>query len=221
MLRYRSDYSNQVHLVNVSTSKHLWMRRDQSFSFQKKAIHLHLESYRKNPKTLLRRYLLVDHFSSLYYVQYQLAKEAPEVAKFLFKAWSPKESHPLCGLPEIIFMPRQFANEELEQLLRRHRVELRLPLSGFQSGIRPLADWRQVEWGIAAGNYSLQNNEWKFAFRFTPDGSACEGRPPQGLQDLNDLAANLSSQKCASLEHTSKWTRSLPDGRARLIRSEA
>ena len=217
MLRYPSEYSNHVHMVNVSPSKHFWMRRDQTFAYQKKSIDQQIERHRKNPKKLFRRYLLVDHFSGLYFIQYDLEDAPLDLATFLFSAWSQKKNHSLWGVPEIVIIPRRHITESLTALLVDCGVELQLPVSGFHSGIRPLVDWNKREALIAYNRYSFQEGKWQFPTRWTGSGFEYRGRPPRGIKDLNQLAETLSGDSYLHKEHMRKWQSNLADKKPRPI----
>lgn len=195
------------------------MKRDKSFAYQKKILDPKIEEIRKNPKLLLRRYLLLDHFSGLYYIQYQLVSEPINLKSFLIQAWAKKNKHPLCGLPDMVCIPRPFWTPELEDFLYDYGVEEGEPQSGFKSGIRPLVDWNKLENQIGRNYYSLQDTRWLPAHRWNRDTERFEyrGRPPVGLADLCQLAEELSNEQGKIGDKTYWWRNKLRKGHPKLI----
>lgn len=143
MLRYVSEYSNQVHQLLVSVSRHLWVTRDGRIQYQRKAFEVSLEKLPGAPKRHIVHYLVRDHFSGLVYAELAISPDLPDPREFLTRAWSRKDALSFCGIPAYLTLPgtvdRRFC--ELRPWLHELSVDVIKASSGFQAGVRDLKTW--------------------------------------------------------------------------------
>lgn len=143
---YRSDYSNQVHQVVISASKHFFIKKDGGLSWQKKPFEVTLAKAPTQLRRHIVHYLIRDHFSGAFYAEVHPADQMVSIADFLYRAWAPKDKHALCGVPEFVTIAataiEQFPN--IHHLLDAYSVGFVKATSGFQSGIRDLRTWEET-----------------------------------------------------------------------------
>lgn len=143
MRQYQTDYSNQVHQLIISVSKHLWVSKDNRLLHQKKPFDVDLRTLNKAVKEHVVHYLLTDHFSGALYGETCTVSSMIHPGEFLHRAWSQKEDYVFCGLPEMLTVP-QSAIEMFPQminLLAAMEVKIAKVTSGFQGGIRTIRTW--------------------------------------------------------------------------------
>lgn len=159
MIRYQSEYSNQVHQLVVSVSRHFWRTKSGEFKHQKKPFEVSLASLGKSEKNHLVHYLISDHFSGLFYMEIAVAPTLPSVTDFLLRAWSRKDMLPFCGLPEMLTVPKTVSDQfpDLLPWLAQNSVEVLPATSGFQAGVRDLRTWEQhLRYELAVNQPSTQ-----------------------------------------------------------------
>lgn len=142
--RYQSNYSNEVHQLIVSPSKHYYVTSSGTFKYQKKPFELKLENIEQSKKNHIIHYLLRDHFSGLFYWEICSSNAPILIHGFLFRAWSKKQYHPLYGVPDFITVPKNVQSyfPNLISFIERIGVTYIKVTSGFQGGVR---DIRTVE----------------------------------------------------------------------------
>ncbi len=135
---YRSDYSNQVHQLIVSVSKHLYLIKSGQVRYQNKKFDLTLKTLGQSGKEHIIHYLLRDHFSGAFYAEFHSSAHLIAAKDFLLRAWSIKNDYVFCGLPEAVTIPRtvEEAFPGTTHWARSLGVELIDVSSGFQGGIR-------------------------------------------------------------------------------------
>lgn len=146
MHTYKTDYPNQVHQLLVSVSKHLYVKQDGGLGWQKKSFEVSLKSLRKSKRNHVIHYLLRDHFTGTFYGEVACSENIMDAMGFLHRAWSQKEQHPFCGVPNAITIPSTVsdmfpATVHLVEALGIHRIKA---TSGFQAGVRDLRTWEEL-----------------------------------------------------------------------------
>jgi len=142
--RYQSNYSNEVHQLIVSPSKHYYVTSSGAFKYQKKPFELKLENIDQVKKIHTIHYLLRDHFSGLFYWEICSSNAPIPIYEFLFRAWSKKQYHPLYGIPDFIAVPKNVQSyfPGLISFIEKISVTYIKVTSGFQGGVR---DIRTIE----------------------------------------------------------------------------
>ncbi len=144
MKSYKTDYSNQVHQLAVSVSKHYWLTTDKTIRYQVKPYEINLAKLKSAKKNHFVHYIIRDHFSGVIYSEVIPSKKLIPVEEFLFRAWSQKEKFVFCGLPEYLTVPATVENHfpGIKEKVALLGVDLIKVTSGFQSGVR---DIRTIE----------------------------------------------------------------------------
>lgn len=145
MNRYKSDYPNQVHQLVITVSKHFYVKKDGMLGWQKKAFDVSLNNQAKSNRNHLVHCLIRDHFSGAFYCEVANTQFMPDAVAFLHRAWSLKDHHPFCGIPQAITIPKtvleKFPNvPSLTDSLGIHTIKV---TSGFQSGVRDIRTWEE------------------------------------------------------------------------------
>lgn len=158
MKEYRTLYSNHVHLLLVSVSKHLYILKDRTLKYQKKKMEFSLKNLQKAERELVIHYLIFDHLSGLLYGEIHSSKRMIPVEEFLFRAWSKKANFEFCGLPTILSVPKTIENGELLNFITQLEIEPINPSGGFMGGVRHLNLWEKA---VITHNlsYSFCNNQ--------------------------------------------------------------
>jgi hypothetical protein len=143
MHRYVTHYSNEVHQLVVSVSKHLFITSDGRVKYQMKPFDISLAKLSRSPKEHVVHYLIRDHFSRLFYAEIASSRRITPVEEFLQRAWSEKSLHVLCGLPDYLTVTRTVSNffPGLVPLVLELGIEIIDATSGFQAGVRDLRTW--------------------------------------------------------------------------------
>lgn len=156
MLRYRTDYSNQVHLLAVSVSKHCWIAKDNTLKYQKKPFEITLESLVNSSKIHVIFFGLRDHYSGILFCDVARSDKIPSLADFLYRAWSPKPDLNFCGMPEMLGVTRtvELAFPAIRNAMKLLGVSLLPITSGFQGGAgmtKPVEQWIAFDVGKPFG----------------------------------------------------------------------
>lgn len=137
-----TEYSNQLHQLLVSVSKHLYFGKDGYVKYQEKPLDVNIKNCHKSSKEHLVYYILRDHFSGTFTFRIATTKRLIPLADFLHYAWSEDvgENKFIWGMPDFIFIPQMIATEDLLSGLSTLDVKAMTPPSGFASGIRIIKD---------------------------------------------------------------------------------
>ncbi len=147
MLRYKSDYPNQVHQLNVSLSKHYHLLADGSIKWQIKEFDINWENYTKTGKKHLVTYMLRDHYSNCFYAELHSVDNMPLIHEFLYNAWAQKNDYPFYGLPSCLIVPgttqKQFPSINLF-ISKVGTPHLQTPTSGYSTAVVSIRQWERV-----------------------------------------------------------------------------
>lgn len=137
-----TEYSNQLHQLLVSVSKHLYFGKDGHVKYQEKPLNVNIKTCSKSKKEHLVYYILRDHFSGTFTFRIATTKRLIPLADFLHYAWSEDggEEKFIWGMPVSIFIPQMIASKALLSGLNALNVNSLNPPSGFASGIRVIRD---------------------------------------------------------------------------------
>lgn len=141
MRSYRTEYSNHVHMLLVSVSKHLYILKNRTLKYQKKKMDYNLKNLKKSDRELVVHYLIADHSSGVFYGEIHSSQKMIPVEEFLYRAWAKKENFSFCGLPTILSVPKTIESEELLNLVFGLGIEPISPTGGFMGGVKHLSLW--------------------------------------------------------------------------------
>lgn len=187
IVKYRTDYANEVHQLVVSVSRHLWIGKDGAIRYQKKPFEISLAKLGSSTRRHVVHYLVRDHYSGAFFAEIATSPDLPDVRKFLLRAWCRKDQLSFCGMPEYLTVPKtvdvQFPN--LLTWLDELGVEKLEATSGFQAGVRDLKTWED----------DLRSRLYWY--------------PPNDLDRLPALAESmcydLTERELFSRPHVSRW----------------
>lgn len=144
---YKSDYPNQVQQLNVSISQNYCLLKDGTIKYQMKKFDINWNNYSKTGKTHLVNFVIRDHFSGCFYGEIHPIFEIPKLSDFLYNAWKQKANFLFCGIPKTLMIPK-ITLERFPEIItfdeRFDGINLQLPSSGFESGIRSVRDWENA-----------------------------------------------------------------------------
>jgi len=154
--RYQSNYSNEVHQLIVTPSKHYYVTSSGVFKYQKKPFELKLENVDQAKKIQIIHYLIRDHFSGLFYWEICSSDAPIPIYDFLFRAWSKKQHHPLYGIPDFMTVPKNvhLYFPILIRFIEKIGVTYIKVTSGFQGGVR---DIRTIEDELKLAGFDFVN----------------------------------------------------------------
>jgi len=140
--RIVTEYSNELHQLLVSVSKHFYFGSDGNVRYQEKPMDVNIKNCYKSRKEHLVYYILRDHFSGTFTFQIATTKRLVPLADFLHYAWSEDvgEEKFIWGMPDSIFIPQMITMDGLFSGLNNIHVNPLHPPSGFASGIRIIRD---------------------------------------------------------------------------------
>lgn len=144
--KYKTDYSNQVHMLNISICKNLFLLKNNTIKRQEKKFDINWKNYHKTEKTHLVSFVITDHFSSCFYAELHSIESIPKIYEFLYNAWKMKETYRFCGIPETLIVPNitiEMFPEILNFPKHYEDINLQLPTSGFDAGIRHKKTWEE------------------------------------------------------------------------------
>jgi len=141
-LQIVTEYSNELHQLLVSVSKHLYFGSDGNARYQSKPMDVNIKNFHKSNKDHLVYYILRDHFSGTFTFQIASTKRLIPLVDFLHYAWSKDagEEKFIYGMPDSIFVPQMISTEGLFSGLSNLNINPLNPPSGFASGIRVIRD---------------------------------------------------------------------------------
>lgn len=159
---YKSDYSNHVHQLVVSVSKHLYVTESGTFKYQKKPFEATLDRPESFRKCHIVHYLIRDHFSGLFYAEVADSESFLPIKEFLYRAWSRKGAHPLYGIPSALTLPKTVKKvwPDLERFVESLGIAVIDVTSGFQGGIRDIRTWDEwLRTGLYKSGYPPDYSE--------------------------------------------------------------
>ena len=152
MKSYSSNYPNQVHLMSVVASKHLYLLADGRIKYQDKPIETKLEKVSESPKNVLVHMVIADHTSGTIYGETFSSRDMLDPVGFLRRAWNRKEHTFFCGVPEFLSVPKVADGlwPEIRAYATTNLVDVVNPTSGFQGGaIHPRLWEKEIQmWGL-------------------------------------------------------------------------
>ncbi|ENM4049450.1 hypothetical protein VV99743_03310 [Vibrio vulnificus] len=145
-VRYRSDYSNHVHQLVVTVSKHFYVTKQGKFKRQSTPFKAVIGKSSSYTKTHVVHYMITDHYSGLFYSEVTTSDDLFPIEAFLERAWGGKSGHPMQGEPNLLVVPKSVFNAfpSLSSWLHQKPIELVQATSGFQAGIRSIRTWEEV-----------------------------------------------------------------------------
>ncbi|MFC0213341.1 MULTISPECIES: hypothetical protein [Paenibacillaceae] len=141
-----SEYSNQLHQLLVSVSRHYYFGNDGYLRYQKKPMDVDLKNSFKSRKEHLVYYILRDHYSGTFAFRIASTKRLLPLADFLYYAWSEEKTEEkfIYGMPDALFVPKTVATDGLFTALENLDIMPLHPPSGFASGVRIFRDIEQL-----------------------------------------------------------------------------
>jgi hypothetical protein len=138
---YKTNYSNEVHQLLITPSRHLHVLRDGRLKYQRKPIESRPHRIEDSPKARVIHFIVRDRYSKAMYAEIHLWSEKMSPQSFLWKAWSKKSEFPFCGMPEVLILPSPF--DHMAYALRTMGITTIRPTGGFMAGVRTFRDWEQ------------------------------------------------------------------------------
>lgn len=140
MERYYTNYSNEVHQLIITPSRHFYVTTDGRFKYQSKPFDVTLKNCGTRIKKSIIHYLIRDHFSGVFYWEISKAENPIPIQDFLFRAWSRKEKKEFQGIPEYITIPKivQSFFPGLIKFIEKIGIKYLAVTSGFQGGVRDI-----------------------------------------------------------------------------------
>jgi hypothetical protein len=193
--RYQSNYSNEVHQLIVSPSKHYYVTNSGIFKYQKKPFEIKLENIEQAKKIHTIHYLLRDHFSGLFYWEICSSNALIPIYAFLFRAWIKKQCHPLYGIPDFMTVPKNVQSyfPGLLGFIEKIGVTYIKVTSGFQGGVR---DIRTIEDELRLAGFDYVNPHLS---QKEPPFDLVLGRAPEICRRFSDSLYRKPSKKEAWL----------------------
>ncbi len=132
-VRYRSDYSNHVHQLVVTVSKHFYVTKQGKFKRQSTPFKAVIGKSSSYTKTHVVHYMITDHYSGLFYSEVTTSDDLFPIEAFLERAWGFKPGHPMQGEPHLLVVPKSVFNAfpGLSAWLYQKPIELVQATSGF------------------------------------------------------------------------------------------
>ena len=188
---YQSDYSNEVHQLIVSPSKHFFVTSKGTFKYQKKPFEVKLETISSTKKLHIIHYLIRDHFSGLFYWELCQSIEPIPIYDFLFRAWSKKERNYLYGIPDYMTIPKntQTYFPNLLNFIEKLGISYIKVTSGFQGGVRNI---KTIEDRLRYVGFDYNNPS---LFLEEPDFDLVLERAPEICRKLSDSSYRKPSKK--------------------------
>ena len=194
MKRYQTDYSNQVHQLLITPSKHCFVTTKGLLKYQKKPFEIKLDDLENSKKAHTIHYLIRDHYSGLFYWEICRADDPIPIHEFLYRAWNKKETHPLFGIPEFMTIPKnaQTFFPGLMNFIEHLEIVYIKVTSGFQGGVR---DVRTIEEELRCGGL----------FYGTPDYSPTDLSFDLVAQKTDEICSRFIDSSFAKPSKKDKW----------------
>ncbi len=143
--KYRSEYPNHVHQLNMSISQNYHLLKNGEIKYQIKKFNVDWTNYKSSGKRHIVNLLIRDHFSNCFYAEIFPIDEMPHIKYFLFNAWREKSDFAFCGIPRCLILGRHIIERfpEIQNLSITANVDIQLASSGFVTGVRSMLDWER------------------------------------------------------------------------------
>lgn len=142
--RYHTEYSNQLHQLLVSVSRHFYIGKNSMLKYQQKPMEVNINNCHRTGREHLVYYIMRDHFSGNFVFRLDTSRLLMSLAEFLYLAWSQEEGDEhFRGMPESVMIPKLISSPELLDGLTRLEIKPLHPPSGFASGVRIVRDLEQ------------------------------------------------------------------------------
>lgn len=138
---YETAYSNEVHQLLISASRHLYVLSDGRIKYQKKVIEGTWQKPKDSSKDQVVHYIMRDHYSHAMYAEIHIRSENISPQQFLWNAWSKKGHYPFYGTPEFLILPKSIYSNMLFDFVSSLGIRIIKPTSGFMAGVRTLREW--------------------------------------------------------------------------------
>lgn len=131
-----AGFSNEIHQLLVTVSRHLYLDKYGVITYQKKPFDININNHSKSNKEHLVYYVMHDHFSGNFIFDIGTTRRMLPLADFLHFAWrkGKKDDH-FYGLPLSISVPKRTSSPGFLEGLQNLGVEPFHPASGFSSGV--------------------------------------------------------------------------------------
>lgn len=161
ILRYKSDFPNQVHQLVVSASRHLYITKAGYVRYQKKELDVNLLNVARSDKEHIVHYLIRDHFSGLFYGEVCSSRDLMPVEDFLCRAWSTKDEYIFCGMPSYVSVPKTVSAifPGVHDYIRKLDIGTVEVTSGFQGGVRDIRTWENYLRQVVAVREEMKPTE--------------------------------------------------------------
>jgi tetratricopeptide (TPR) repeat protein len=138
----KSAFSNEIHQLLVTVSKHLYIGKSGVLKYQEKPFTVDIASHGKSNKEHLVYYLIRDHYSGNFVFKTATTKSLIPLADFLYYAWQgeKRDDKFLWGLPLNISIPKNVTSPELLAGMEALGIKPFHPASGFASGVKTIKD---------------------------------------------------------------------------------
>lgn len=158
---YSTEYSNEVHQLTISVSRHYWVTKDGVVAYQKKPMDISLRCSRTSARNHLVNYVIRDHFSGLFYSKVATGLEIVSAVEFLHEAWSPKDSFVFRGLPFHLAITDTVEDAFPGTRVQVEALGINLPkvTSGFHGGVRDIRTL-ETRLGISVGSPFNEATAW-------------------------------------------------------------
>ena len=146
-LRYKSDFPNQVHQLNVYISQHYHLLLNDTIKWQAKKLDVNWGNLGKTGKEHLVTFIIRDHFSNCFYAELYSVDKMPLIQDFLFNAWTKKEHYPFFGMPTTLIVPK-ITQEQFPSIKtffsKLKGIYMQAPTSGFSSAVASIQQWERM-----------------------------------------------------------------------------
>ena len=150
---YKVGYSNEIHQLLVTPSKHFFVDRQGKFIYQKELLKISLKNLRlagvasssssaaaaaaAAGASPIVHYFLRDKLSGAFYSEIFCGEDLPPVEEFLLRAWDRKKGYSFGGLPDYLSVPKKCpVSDKTTRLLEALSVEPFNPGFSSESGVR-------------------------------------------------------------------------------------
>lgn len=186
---YSTEYSNEVHQLTISVSRHYWVTKDGVVAYQKKPMDVTLRCVGSSTRNHLIHYVIRDHFSGLFYSKVAASLELLSALEFLHEAWSPKTTSVFRDLPMHLAVPDTVEDAFPGTRTQVEALGINLPkvTSGFHGGVRDIRTL-EARLGISVGGPFSEAAAW--ALRIS-QGSEKEESRVKGMTKAQLWQMNL------------------------------
>lgn len=136
MNTYKTHYSNQVHQLYCSFSKHFYVTQNNIVKYQQKPMEITRNNANKYKKNFLIFYIIRDHFSNAFYSEIYTQQDAIPILDFIERAWKEKENYSFHGIPSQLMVPKSLIKILIWMpgFAKENNFIITTPESGFQAG---------------------------------------------------------------------------------------